>query len=215
MRREVISSGYMNANDSSPTTQDPVNSWIVELRARLEQPAPNRLPPTDARRAAVLIPLYVDAGELWTLLTRRSVELPTHKGQIAFAGGSLEEGETPWEAALREANEEIGLDPAKVLRLGELDEAVTPSGFQITPCVGTVPYPVETTPNRDEIDEIFAVPISAFANPQLVEEVQVKIDGRERELLVYHVGGRRVWGLTARVLQNLLVRLGLESAPTP
>ena len=82
-------------------------SWIMELRARLQTPPPERLPPTalargeDARRAAVLVPLYVDAGALWVILTRRSEDLPYHRGQIAFPGGSLEQGEDPWAAALR------------------------------------------------------------------------------------------------------------------
>lgn len=189
-----------------------VHSWIVELRKRLAEPPSQRLPPTDARQAAVLVPLYVDAGELWTLLTRRSDSLPTHKGQIAFPGGGLEDGEDSWQAALREANEEIGLDGDQVLRLGELDEMETPSGFRIVPCVGAVPFPVETTPSPEEIAEIFPVPISAFANPSLVEDRAVSIDGRERMMRIYHIGGRQVWGLTARIVQNLLTRLGLEVA---
>ena len=116
-------------------------SWITELRARLQTPPPERLPPTalargeNARRAAVLVPLYVDAGALWVLLTRRAEDLPYHRGQIAFPGGSLEAGEDPWAAALRETQEEIGLDPKQVLQLGLLDEAETPTGFHVMPCV--------------------------------------------------------------------------------
>ena len=186
------------------------SSWIVEVRARLGSPAPRRLPPNDARQAAVLIPLYVDAGELWTLLTKRSEQLPHHRGQIAFPGGSLEPGEDFWQAALRESEEEIGLDPKKVLQLGELDEAETPSGFRIMPCVGAVPHPIETQPDGEEVEEVFAVPLTALANPRMVEDRVVTVDGQERELRVYHVGGRQVWGLTARIVQALLVRLGLE-----
>ncbi|MEM1204841.1 MAG: CoA pyrophosphatase [Acidobacteriota bacterium] len=187
------------------------SSWILDIRRRLDNPAPLRLPPTDARRAAVLIPLYVDAGQLWTILTKRAEHLPHHKGQIAFPGGSLESGEDAWAAAKREAEEEISLDPAKVLPLGELDEAETPSGFHIVPCVGAVPYPVETEPDEGEIEEIFAVPLQELANPRTVEDRNVLIDGQERTLRVYHVGRRQIWGLTSRILQNLLVRLGVES----
>lgn len=196
-----------------PAGTGPPSSWIVEIRRRLASPPSKRLPPSDARQAAVLIPLYVDAGELWTILTRRSEELPTHKGQIAFPGGSLEEGEDAWDAALRESHEEVGIEPKKVLSLGELDEAETPSGFRIVPCVGAVPFPLETTPN-EEIDEIFPVPISAFANPKLVEDRAVSIDGHQRILRIYHIGGRQVWGLTARIIQSLLERLGL-TMPDP
>lgn len=190
--------------------QPEIHSWITDLRARLAMPAPRRLAPSDLRQAAVLVPLYVDAGQLWTLLTRRSEALPHHKGQIAFPGGGLEAGESAWDAALRETAEEVGITARRILRLGELDEAETPSGYRIVPCVGAVAYPLETELNRDEIDEVFAVPISAFANPTAVEERLVTVDGATRSLRVYHVGGRTVWGLTARVVQRLLIRLGLE-----
>ncbi|MEM8932068.1 MAG: CoA pyrophosphatase [Acidobacteriota bacterium] len=198
---------------SSDTTSDEtqIHSWIVELRARLDQPPAVRLPPSDVRKAAVLVPLYVDAGQLWTLLTKRTEHLPTHKGQVAFPGGSLEEGEDSWAGALREAHEEIGIEPERVLRLGELDEAETPAGFRVRPCVGVVPFPVETTIDEGEIDEVFAVPLQALANPDLVEDRAVKIDGEERVLRIYHVGRHQIWGLTSRILQNLLVRLGIEA----
>ncbi len=200
------------------------HSWIVELRQRLSTPPGRRLPPTEDRQAAVLVPLYVDAGELWTVLTQRTDKLPHHKGQIAFPGGSLEAGEEPWDAAVRETEEEIGLERKKILSLGDLDEAAlsrsppsggTPSGFRIVPCVGAVPFPLETELNTDEIEELFVMPISAFANPTAVEDRTVLIDGEERELRIYHVGRRQVWGLTARILQNLLQRLGLEPVGEP
>jgi 8-oxo-dGTP pyrophosphatase MutT (NUDIX family) len=202
----------------SETVPDERHSWIVELRARLESPPPERLPPPapakvdKVRRAAVLVPLYVDAGALWVLLTRRAEDLPYHRGQIAFPGGALENAEDPWAAALRESHEEIGLDPKKVLPLGMLDEAETPTGFHVQPCVGAVPYPLETRPAVREVAEIFALPLQAVANPQLVERRPVLIDGQKREITVFHVHGRQIWGVTALVLWNLLERLGMEPA---
>ncbi len=187
-----------------------IHSWIFELRSRLASPAPQRLPTNEARQAAVLVPLYVEAGELWTLLTKRSETLPQHRGQIAFPGGGREIGEDPWDAALRESQEELGIDPSRVVRIGQLDEASTPSGFNIVPCVGAVPYPLETQPNHDEIAEVFSVPLMAFADYSLVEDRLVKIDEVERWIRVYHVGKRQVWGLTARIIQNLMERLGLQ-----
>jgi 8-oxo-dGTP pyrophosphatase MutT (NUDIX family) len=187
-------------------------SWIMEIRERLASPPPRRLVARDLRPASVLVPLYVDAGELWTILTKRADTLPSHRSQIAFPGGGRELKEDPWGAAVREAQEEIGLPPQTVLRLGELDEGETPAGFRVIPCVGAVPQTFQAQPNAGEIAEVFALPLTAFAGPQLVEERGVKIDGVERMLRIYHVGGRQIWGLTARILQNLLVRLGMEAA---
>jgi len=186
-------------------------SWIQEVRRRLESPPPRRLPAGEGRDAAVLVPLFADAGEVWTLLTERSVDLPHHKGQVAFPGGGRELGEDMWQAALREAEEEVGLAPDSVLRLGELDQADTPTGYRIVPCVGAIPQGFEPHANRGEIADVFSLPLSALAHPNLIEDRLVSIDGVDRSLRIYYVGRRQIWGLTARVLQNLLRRLGLEA----
>jgi len=187
-------------------------TWIEDVRSRLESPPPQRLAASDARHAAVLVPLYVDGGALWTLLTRRAESLPHHRGQVAFPGGGRETGEDVWRAALRESEEEIGLPPRLVLRLGELDEVGTPSGFRIVPCVGAIPVPFTPRPSPEEIDEVFATPIPALANPDLIEDRDVVLNGRRRSLRVYHVGRHLVWGVTARIVQNLLERLGVGDA---
>ena len=97
-----------------------------------------------------------------------------------------------------------------MVRIGELDELATPSGFSIVPCVGAVPFPMTTEINEGEIDEVFAVPLLAFTDYSMVEDRLVKIDNVERWIRVYHVGKRQVWGLTARIIQNLMGRLGFE-----
>lgn len=189
-------------------------TWIHEIRRRLESPPPRRLPADDARRAAVLVPLFVQEGGLHLLLTKRSEALPSHKGQIAFPGGALEPGEGPWEGALRETNEEVGLEPGTILRLGELDEVTSPVGFRVVPCVGAVPVPLEPVPNEDEIERVFGVPLVAFSEPGVVEDREVDFDGRRRSIRAYHVLEPPVWGLTARIIQRLLERLGLDSEPS-
>lgn len=193
--------------DSDATAR---RSWIVELRSLLEEPAPVRLPAGEHREAAVLVPLFVNAGQLWVVLTRRSNELPQHGGQVAFPGGGCEVGEDAWATALRETREEIGLPEKGVARLGELDDMNTFSGFRIRPCVGAIPYPYETAINEAEIAEVFEVPLIAFADVKMVEDRTVTMDGIDRTLRIYHVGRHRVWGLTARIVQNLMRRLGLE-----
>lgn len=197
--------------DANTHADAPFQSWILALRHRLASPPPRRLPASDLRTASVLVPLYVEAGELWTVLTTRTDTLPNHRSQIAFPGGARELGEDAWAAALRESHEEVGLDPKRVLRLGELDEGETPTGFRVIPCVGAVPYPLQMQPNAGEIAEVFSLPLSAFNNPHLIEDRPIVVNGVEHELRIYHIGQRQIWGLTARILQNLLVRLGLES----
>lgn len=186
-----------------------IHSWIQELRARLAEPPPTRLEPDERRPAAVMVPLYVNAGDLWVLFTRRAEELSQHKSQISFPGGKLELGEDGWDGAVRETEEELGIDRSKVLEIGRLDEVKTPAGFRILPYVGAIPYPVETDVNEAEIAEVFAVPMSALADPKLVEHRAVRIDGEPQPVSVYHVGRRQIWGLTARIVSNLLERLGL------
>lgn len=191
--------------------ESPRQSWILALRERLAAPPPRRLAAKDLRQASVLVPLYVEAGELWTVLTKRTDDLPSHRGQIAFPGGGRELKENPWDAALRESQEEIGLESRTVLRIGELDEQESPAGFRVIPCVGAIPNSFKAQANAGEISEVFSLPVSAFANPRLVEEREVLLNGVARTILIYHIGNRQIWGLTARILQNLLVRLGLES----
>jgi len=193
-------------------------SWIVELRERLASPPPRRLAgpvAAELRQAAVLVPLDVDAGELWTVLTKRTDTLPSHPSQIAYPGGSREAGEDAWTAALREAREEVGLVPAHVLRLGELDEQDVPSGFRIVPCVGAIPHPYELHPSEAEIAEVIRLPLTAFTNPRLVEERPGVYDGVRRNLRNYHVGSRQIWGVTAQILHSLLERLGLGGPAEP
>ncbi len=206
----------MRDDDAEDETIEPAepHSWILALRQRLASPPPRRLAASaagDLRPASVLVPLYVDAGELWTVLTLRADTLPSHRSQIAFPGGAREMKEDAWEAAVRETEEEIGLASKLALRLGELDEVDSPAGYRVTPCVGAIPVTAQFEPNAAEIAEIFRLPLTAFANPRMVEEREVLLNGVPRSLRIYHVGNRQIWGMTARVLQNLLIRLGFES----
>lgn len=213
----------MSADAGGLAGRPPQRSWIAEVRAVLATPPPRRLSGQAAgelRPAAVLVPLFVEGGELWTVLTKRADTLVSHPGQVAFPGGSREAGEDPWTAALRETSEELGLAPQSVLRLGELDEVDVPSGFRIVPCVGAVPRDswtgvTEVRANAAEVAEVFRLPLSAFTNPRLVEDREVTYDGVRRAVRIYHVGSRQIWGVTARILQILLARLGMQLDGVP
>jgi 8-oxo-dGTP pyrophosphatase MutT (NUDIX family) len=191
--------------------QTPSQTWVHEFRGHLEQPSPRRLPKdAPGRAAAVLVPTFVEAGQLWLLLTKRAESLSNHAGQISFPGGGREAGEDAWQTALRETEEEIGLPPTRVLELGRLDEIYAEvSDYRIVPCVGAIPNPIEPELN-EEVEEVLRVPLLAFADVKVVEDRVVQWRGEDRQIRIYHVGRHPVWGLTARIVQNLLQRLGLD-----
>lgn len=182
-------------------------TWLLELRDRLRVPPPRRLVGSEARPAAVLVPLFVRAGELWTLLVRRSARVAHHRLQWAFPGGGIELGEDPWGAALREGQEEIGLPRSSVLRLGELDEQSTPSGFRIVPCVGAIPGSFSPRPDGGEIEEALSVRLQELSASEASGEKPILVNGQPRTLRLYRAGNQVVWGVTARVLENLLERM--------
>ena len=186
--------------------------WFEEVQQRLRARPSHRLAPADGLLlAAVLVPLYVTQGRLWVLLTRRSASLPHHAGQYSFPGGVREADDADDVAtALRETREELGIETATVLVLGRLDDLRTPTGYQITPVVGALPYPLSLEPQADEVEAVVPFPYDYLANPATVEEQEFVVDGRRIVTPVFHYRGHRVWGATARMLADLVARL---SAP--
>ncbi|HWL64583.1 MAG TPA: CoA pyrophosphatase [Actinomycetota bacterium] len=190
----------------------------TRLAALLGAREPQRVEMAEARDAAVLIPL-IATPEPTLIFTVRTDTLPSHKGQIAFPGGSIDDTDASAEAAaLREAEEEIGLDPDRVRILGELDTTPTfVSGYVIYPFVGWLEEQPDLDPNPAEVAEVLLVPLS-----ELVEDIR-------REPGFAH-GGRTfpteawvwrdhvIWGVTARIIRHFLVLLGeagLAATPGP
>ncbi|HUO87013.1 MAG TPA: hypothetical protein VM617_06450 [Thermoanaerobaculia bacterium] len=209
-------------------------SWILEIRRRLAASSPSggeiavgngggaatedrRPAASEGPRGAALVPLYVDAGELWTLLTTRAA--PAGRvAPMAFPGAVVAPEEEVWPAALRGVHDEAGVASEVVLDLGRLDPVTTPAGLTIVPCVGAVPTPAVDKRSPPQpgaaVVEVVPLPLSALAAPQLVEAQPVEIDGTAAELAVYHVGRHRIWGVTARICGDLLARLGLGGPMT-
>jgi 8-oxo-dGTP pyrophosphatase MutT (NUDIX family) len=161
------------------------------------------------QRAAVLLPLICGAGEIEILLTRRTDEVETHKGQIAFPGGVVEEGDVDSEAtALREAEEEIGLPGDAVTVIGFLDDHPTPTGFVITPVVAVLQRLPPLQVNRHEVAEVLRLPLRLFTETERARHEERIVLGRTQEVWYFDTGSQIVWGATAAIIRMLLERLG-------
>ena len=165
--------------------------------------------------AAVLIPVVETPEGARVLLTRRADSLARHTGQIAFPGGRLDPGETAVQAALREAWEEVALDPAAVEVLGLSDAYETGTGYLVTPVVGWLSRTPDLTPSPDEVAEIFEVPWDLLMDPaQLRREHLETPAGVRRWFWSVTYEDRYIWGATAGIVRALRLRLyGDEGEP--
>jgi 8-oxo-dGTP pyrophosphatase MutT (NUDIX family) len=158
--------------------------------------------------AAVLMPLFERDGELHVVYIRRSDHVASHRGQVAFPGGRVEPVDaTLLDAALREAHEEVGIDPATVDVVGGLPTMhTTTSGIIVAPFVGVIPSDAQLKPDPSEVAEIFDVPLSALRDMNFRGDYEFNPDGRPRgskfPAILY--GGQIIWGLTLRITINLL-----------
>ncbi len=166
-------------------------------------------PDVHLKCAAVLVPLVFFQNEWHVLYTRRTDRVESHKGQVSFPGGACDEGETtPEETALREADEEIGLNPNDVRVIGKLSRMVTISKFKVTPVVGIIPFPYAFKTSGAEVARVFTMPLLWLANRNNYWEFSMP--GSERTLLAYHpYDGELLWGATARMTVNFLSLLDL------
>jgi 8-oxo-dGTP pyrophosphatase MutT (NUDIX family) len=159
------------------------------------------------RPAAVLVPLILRAGEPHMLFTQRHADLKAHAGQISFPGGKVDAADVDHvAAALREADEELGIPPACVQVLGKLGEVPTPTGFLITPIVGLLdPAPAAYRLSPAEVAEAFEVSITRLRDPALFEDRgEIVRWGWTWRAVAYKPDGRMIWGATARMVHELL-----------
>lgn len=180
----------------------PGAAWnLPDLRDLLPRGAP-------LRPAAVLVALVERAGGPQVLLTRRTEALRLHAGQVSFPGGRIEDDDSdPVAAALREAEEEVGLGHRLSHPLGYLDPFATITGFHVYPVVATVSGEFLPRLDPSEVAEAFEVPLDFLLEPANLHAVEVDWQGHRRRIHEFHYGGHRIWGATASMLVNLRERL--------
>lgn len=162
--------------------------------------------PEQAKAAAVLIPVIARPAPT-LLLTRRSAALSVHAGQIAFPGGRLDPGETALDAALREAQEEIGLNRAQATPIGYLDAYHSATGYRITPVVAVIDPAYVLTLNPAEVDEAFEAPLDFLLDPANHQLHAREWHGTVRYFYAMAQPDRLIWGVTAGIIRNLYERL--------
>jgi 8-oxo-dGTP pyrophosphatase MutT (NUDIX family) len=159
--------------------------------------------------AAVLVPV-VDRPEPTVILTLRPETMRKHPGQVSFPGGRIDPGDSgPVAAALREAEEEIGLPAAAVEVIGIADRYRTVTGFDVTPVVGIVPAGLELVPHPGEVAAVFEAPLRYLLDPAHQKVRSAEWRGRTRHYYEIECDGRRIWGATAAMIVNLSRRLEL------
>jgi 8-oxo-dGTP pyrophosphatase MutT (NUDIX family) len=171
---------------------------------------PEQFPPTTEplTPASVLVALVEREAGLSVILTRRADTLRRHTGQVALPGGRRDPGETPWQTALREAHEEIGLDPSFVTLVGLSTPYRTGTGYLITPVVGFVRPGFTLTANPDEVADIFETPFGFLMDPANYEQKERTLpDGVTRRFYGMTHENQYIWGATAGMLRALYDRL--------
>ncbi len=201
------------------------NDLAERLRASLALPPPPNLligdlladdlvelPDTDLQPAAVLVAI-TDRPEPGLHLTLRREDMRSHAGQVAFPGGRLDPGEDAVTAALREAEEEIGLPQGVVELWGKADCYRTITNFIVTPILGLVPPDLLLSPHEHEVADLFEAPLSFVLDPANQQRMTAEFQGATRTYYQINWDGRRIWGATAAMIVNLTRRLeALEGA---
>ena len=191
----------------------PTEAFDMSIEApRSDDDLNSHLPPTfdvsTPRAAAVLVPVIRREPELTVLLTQRTEELPSHPGQVAFPGGKIDAGDVDaTAAALRETEEETGLDRQYVKPIGFLDSYQTRTGFRIFPVVALVETGFDLVAEEGEVADIFEVPLRFLMDPANHQVHTREWQGLERRFYAMPYGGYYIWGVTAGMVRNLYDRL--------
>ncbi len=184
------------------------------VRERLSQRSPESAPSKGLQPSAVLVPLVPGPEGLELILTLRPTTLASHAGQVSFPGGRVDpaDGDDRWATALREAHEEIDLDPEAVEPLGRLDDYPTITRYHVTPWVGLVDPAARLTPFPSEVADLFRVPLAHLADPERRRTMRLSRREHHERVHFYLVRPHTVWGVTAAIVTHLLEVLGVGPA---
>jgi 8-oxo-dGTP pyrophosphatase MutT (NUDIX family) len=177
------------------------------IRSFLSTLKPRTLTGGYTREAAVLMPVFEWDHEYHFLLTRRTEEVQTHKGQISFPGGMREDNEDIVKTALRETYEEVGIEENKIEILGRYHDYISITDFRVTPFAGFIRGPFTTRPQIREVAEILQVPVRIFMDPSRLRIENSNDMYPEREVYYYSYGTHEIWGLTALIIKNFIEEL--------
>jgi 8-oxo-dGTP pyrophosphatase MutT (NUDIX family) len=203
-RRRLTLDGIRDALEAAPAPRRASS----EVDGAGEQPG--------FRASAVLVPLYEHEGQVWVVLTRRAQHLRSHRGEVSFPGGGREGSEALVDTALREAQEEIGLDPGTVEVVGELDHLRTfLRRSSITPFVGFLPGRPELTPNPSEVALILHVALDELLDEQVYREERWGLPPLDHPMHFFELVGDTIWGATGRMLVELLALVTGSPPPPP
>ena len=193
---------WLNLDTSALSSLEVVTQAIAAFQPDqvLRQPLEN------VRPSAVLVGLFESSNGVEAILTRRSQNLTNHRGEISFPGGRLDAGESVLQAALRETQEEIGLNPEDVEVVGELNSMATVvSNSHIVPIVGRYRTPPKLHAVNSEVDRVFSVPLSELVRTDTYSQEHWIFDDREFQINFFYLDDETIWGATARILFQVMM----------
>lgn len=180
------------------------------IRSCLSALQPRNFAEGFSRQAAVLMPVFELDCEYHFLLTRRTEEVQTHKGQISFPGGMREGKESLMDTALRETYEEVGIGRDRIEILGRFHDYMAITQFRVTPFAAFLHAPFTVKPQVSEVAEILHVPFRTFTDPRLLRIEKTTIAKKETDVYYYAFGAHQIWGLTARIIKEFMDALKLH-----
>lgn len=162
------------------------------IKKKLAFYSPKRIEDKISKKAGVIVPIYGNEGEIFIVLTKRTLNLKRHKGEISFPGGVCELSEDQQKTALRECFEEIGVKMEDLKLVGRLDDTYTKTGYLISPFVAFIPYPYNFMMNPKEVESLVFLPIQEILDPEFHEKDSISLNK-----------GEKIFGATLRILKNL------------